>query len=105
MNRHKHAISLLQATQESPTLSRLAGLTADSQARLKAIEPLLPSNLRSAIKAGPIEGDAWCLLLDNNAVASKVRQLVPTLAAHLRTRGWDVQSIRLKVQTSHNAAP
>lgn len=96
----KKTVSLYQATQESPTLARLSDLALDSSARLKAIELLLPATIRPSIKAGPIEGTEWCLILSNSAVAAKVRQLLPALQAHLNTRGWEINSIRLKVQTS-----
>lgn len=99
MNRRHHAISLQQATQESPTLAKLTALTQESSARLKAIEGLIPPMLRPAIQAGPIEGTCWCLLVRSNAAAAKVRQLLPAFEAHLRSRGWEVNSIRLKVQT------
>ena len=98
MNRRQYAITALQASQDSPTLARLAELSRDSVARLNALDGLIPTTLRPAIQAGPIDGDVWCLLLDNNAVAAKVRQLLPALLAHLRVRGWEVNSIRLKVQ-------
>lgn len=100
MNRRQHSVTLFQASQDSPTLAKLTELSRDSVARLKAIEALIPSPLRSCIKAGPIEGTAWCLLLENNAAAAKVRQLLPAMAAHLRVKGWDVESIRLKVQVT-----
>lgn len=100
MIRRNHAISLLQATQESETLSRLCDLAEESAQRLKSIEPLLPGPLRACVHPGPIDGSVWCLLLDNNAVAAKVKQLLPALQAHLRTKGWEVSAIRLKVQTS-----
>jgi Dna[CI] antecedent, DciA len=99
MIRRKHAISLLQATQESETLSRLCDLADESARRLKSIESLLPSTLRHCVRPGPIEGPVWCLLLDNNAVAAKIKQLLPSLMAHLRSKGWEVNAIRLKVQT------
>jgi hypothetical protein len=102
MNRRSRSVTVLQATQDSPTLARLADLAMDSSARLKSIQPLIPPALRSAIQAGPLEGGAWCLLLDNNAVAAKVRQLLPSLEAHLRSKGWEITSIRLKVQMSRN---
>ena len=98
MNRRPNAVSLLQASQESPTLARLSELARDSVARLKAIEPLLPVALRSAITAGPIDGPTWCLLVSSTAVAAKLRQLLPALQAHLRTKGWEITAIRLKVQ-------
>lgn len=102
MNRRHHALTLLQASEESPSLARLIELSRDSVARLKAVEALIPESLRSTIKAGPIEGPVWCLLLDNNAAAAKVRQLLPALASHLRVKGWEVSSIRLKVQITRN---
>ena len=100
MNDHKRLsspLTVLQAVGNSPTLARLTELVRDSNDRLKAIEPLLPGNLRSAIKAGPIDGDSWCLLVNGNAAAAKLRQLLPTLQAGLQRQGWRVSSIRLKI--------
>jgi hypothetical protein len=91
------ALSVHQAVGNSPTLARLTELIADSSARFKAIEPLLPEALRPAVKAGPIEGESWCLLVSSNAAAAKIRQLVPLLQARLLDRGWKVTSIRLKI--------
>lgn len=93
------AVSVLQASMDSPTLARLAELGRESSARLLAISPLLPLALRSAVVAGPIDGTSWCLLLDNSAAAAKLRQMLPDLLARLRAQGWAVQSIRLKVQS------
>jgi hypothetical protein len=100
MNRRSRSITVLQATQDSPALARLADLATESTARLRAIQPLIPAALRSTIHAGPIDGTTWCLLLDNSAVAAKVRQLLPALESHLRSKGCEVTAIRLKVQTS-----
>ena len=80
-------------------MAKLTALTQESSARLKAIEGLIPPLLRPAIQAGPIEGACWCLLVRSNAAAAKVRQLLPAFEAHLRSQGWEVNSIRLKVQT------
>ena len=102
MNRRQRPFTLMQASQDSPTLARLIELTGDSVARLKAVESLIPASLRHAVKAGPIEGPVWCLILDNNAAAAKIRQILPSLESHLRTKGWDVTSIRIKVQLTRN---
>jgi hypothetical protein len=97
MRRHHQAQSLLQAAQESPTLAQLSLLMRESTQRLRALDVLIPPALRTALQAGPIEGTAWCLLVSNNAAAAKLRQMLPALQAHLQSKGFDVQSIRLKV--------
>jgi hypothetical protein len=102
MNRRQHSVTLMQATQESPTLARLTQLSAESLARLTAIQPLIPAALQAAVRAGPIDGPVWCLILDNNATAAKIRQLLPSIESLLRAKGWEVNSIRLKVQISAN---
>ena len=100
MTRRNQSVTLHQATLDSPTLAHLTALTRDSVARLQAIMPLIPAPLRASVKAGPIDGPTWCLLLETNSAAAKMRQLLPALAAHLRARGWPVEAIRLKVQRS-----
>jgi hypothetical protein len=90
-------VSLQQAAEASPTLAALAQRARESGERLKAIESLIPSTLRAAVRPGPIEGTEWCLLVDNSAAAAKLRQVVPALVAGLRRRGCEVNSIRLKV--------
>jgi hypothetical protein len=103
MNRRHQAYTLLQASQDSPSLARLTALSDESVARLRSIGPLIPATLRPAVKAGPIEGAVWCLILDTNAAAAKIRQLLPAFESHLRSKGWEVNSIRLKVQISRQA--
>lgn len=98
--RHAQPLSLLQAAQEAPVLARLAELGRESQARLQAIQTMLPAVLQSAVKAGPIEGTNWCLIVNNNNTAAKIRQLLPAMTAHLRSKGWQVDAIRLKVLAS-----
>ena len=100
MNRRTRAISLQDAAHESPTLARLWALAGESQQHLDAIATLLPPALRDAVRPGPIDGADWCLVVDNNAVLAKLRQMVPALCAHLRAQGRNVTSIRLKVRKS-----
>ncbi|HSV46735.1 MAG TPA: hypothetical protein VLJ58_13190 [Ramlibacter sp.] len=98
MNRRLHPVTLHQAAQDSPTLARLVELARDSAERLKAVELLIPAPLRPSVQAGPVDGPAWCLLVNGNAAAAKLRQVLPALQNRLRDRGWEVTSIRIKVQ-------
>jgi len=91
------ALSIHQAAENAPSLARLTELVKESNDRLKAIESLLPAALRPAIKAGPIDGESWCLLVSGNAAAAKVRQLIPLIQDRLLNKGWKVTSIRLKL--------
>jgi hypothetical protein len=96
--RRNAAVSLQEAARASPALARLVSLVRDSSERLDAIRPLVPPGMRAALQAGPLEDGLWCLLVRGNAAASKLRQLLPALEAHLRTRGLPVRGIRIKVQ-------
>jgi len=95
--RLQSAVSLHQAAGNSPSLARLTDLVRESNHRLKTIETLIPAALRAAVKAGPIDGENWCLLVNGNAALAKVRQLIPLIQASLLHQGWKVKSIRLKI--------
>ena len=91
------AMTFSQAVEASPSLARLTSLVRDSNDRLKAIESLIPENLRGAIQAGPLDDGVWCLLVSSNAAAAKVRQLLPLMQSRLTGKGLKVTSIRLKI--------
>jgi hypothetical protein len=97
MNRRLASQTLQQAADGSPTLAGLLARARDAGDRLKAVEELIPTPLRPAVKAGPAEGDVWCLLVNGSAAAAKLRQLAPMLVTRLKARGWDVATIRIKV--------
>jgi hypothetical protein len=88
---------IADALAHSEPLVLLSRRIRESQDRLAAIAPLLPEGLRSHVRAGPIDEAGWTLLTDNNAVSAKLRQMVPALEAHLRTRGWDGPPLRVKL--------
>jgi hypothetical protein len=89
--------TLEQVVDSAPGLAQFSAVARDTQNRLKAIAPLLPASLRPLVQSGGVEDDAWCLLVPNSAVAAKLRQTLPALCAHLRTKGWNVNTIRVKV--------
>lgn len=95
--RLRQAITLLDAARQSPALARLVDTVHASSQRLERIRPLLPPPLRTAIQAGPLEEGQWCLLAQSNAVAAKLRQMLPLLKNHLDAAGLPVSGIRIKV--------
>ncbi len=81
----------------------LAGLLARvraSQARLDSLADVLPGQLRLHLRAGPLDDEGWTLLAANNAVAAKLRHLLPTIAEALVAKGWQATAIRVKVQST-----
>jgi hypothetical protein len=90
---------VLTAMEQSVSLSTLMQISKQSQAYLGCIQPLLPPGLAGLVKAGPVDEQGWCLLVPHNAAGAKLRQLVPTLAAHLRTHRFPVENIRVKVMS------
>jgi hypothetical protein len=101
MDRRFNPVTVQQATQDSPTLASLAARARDAQQRLRAIEDLIPAELRASVLAGPAEGESWCLLVQGSAAAAKLRQLTPVLVTRLQAKGWAVATIRLKVRARH----
>lgn len=97
MNRRPPSVTLLQASQNNASLAKLMELNRASKARFDAITALIPETLRANVQAGPLDEGVWCLLLANTTTAAKLRQLVPAFEAHLRVKGLEVKSIRLKV--------
>ncbi len=98
MATHSRLFSLQQAFQAHPELARVADRIRQSQQMLTLIRPLLQPGLRSQIQAGPVDEDSWCLLVGNPAVGTKLRQLEPALLAALRSGGFNVPRLRIKVR-------
>jgi hypothetical protein len=91
--------TLEQVVDSAPSLAHLSAMARDTRNRLQAIAPLLPASLRPHIQSGGVEGDVWCLLAANSAIAAKLKQTLPALCAHLRSKGWDVNTIRVKIKS------
>ena len=92
-----HDQQLATALNRSESLSSLLQKVRESQARLQALSGLLPPALRASIRAGPLDDTAWVLLVDHNAAAAKLRQMLPMLSEGLNAAGWAARTIRVKV--------
>lgn len=86
-----------QALGNSEPLVRLAQRVRDSQARLVALSALLPAPLAAQVQSGPLDDEGWTLLAANNAVAAKLRQMLPLLAQALVDQGWPARVLKVKV--------
>lgn len=91
--------SVIDAIAQSDTLSGMLSMHQTSTAYLNALKPLLAPDLFAQVKAGPIDESSWCLLTTHNSAAAKLRQLLPDIGAHLRSKGCPVQQIRIKVMS------
>jgi hypothetical protein len=94
----KHT-GVMDAIEQSDTLASMLAMHQKSTLYLKLVESVLPPGFSQQVKAGPIEDGVWCLLVTHNAAAAKLRQLLPSLSAHLRSKGHHVQTIRIKVMS------
>ncbi len=90
-------LKLATALDRSEPLAGLLLRVRDSKARLNALSSVLPAALRAGIRPGPLDDEAWQLLVDNAAVAAKLRQLLPALETALRAQGWTKPPIKIKV--------
>lgn len=90
--------SLHQAVYASPVLAQVAERIRQSQQMLEVIRPLMAPGLRAHVQAGPVDEESWCLLVSNPAVGTKLKQLSPALLAALRTKGFDVPRLRIKIR-------
>lgn len=91
------AVPAAQAAMGSGILGPLLRQAQASQACLQALRTVLPQTLWSQIQSGPILDGLWTLLVAAPAAAAKIRQWVPALQAHVRSRGWPVERIEVKV--------
>ena len=94
------ALRIEQALRQSAPLARLQALMRDSNARFDAIRAGLPAALGAHVRPGPVDEAGWSLLAANASVAAKLRQLQPRLEELLRERGWELSTIRVKVQSA-----
>jgi hypothetical protein len=94
------SLSVAEALRRSTPLAQLRQRLQESRDRYDAIRPALPDGLAAHVAPGPMDDEGWSLLAANASVAAKLRQLKPRLEDILRDRGWQVSSIRIKVQST-----
>jgi hypothetical protein len=91
------AVSAAQAAMGSGLLGQLVRQAQAAQSCLAELRSVLPPALLAQVQSGPMEAGVWTLLVSQPAAAAKIRQFVPALAAHVRTKGWPVERIEVKI--------
>ena len=69
-----------------------------SQAAKKIWQTIAPAELLKFTHAGSIKNHELTVLADNNAVAAKLKLLLPSLLIQLKKQECEVTAIRVKVQ-------
>jgi hypothetical protein len=91
-------VSLTHAlSSEQGSLGRIQHKLRLSQQCWQACTGVLPPALQQAVQLGPVEEGTWSLFVPNNAVAAKLRQLLPTLLQRAQHIDNSLTAIRVKV--------
>ncbi len=93
-------LPVAEALRRGAPLVQLRARLQDSADRFEAVRVALPGTLARHVKPGPVDEEGWSLLADNAAVAAKLRQIRPRLESLLQQQGWQVSSIRIRVQSN-----
>ncbi|WP_374410263.1 hypothetical protein [Hydrogenophaga sp.] len=103
--RKNTVFSIEQAAGEAPHLAALQKRISASLRCLELASPLIPAPLRKQVQAGPYGEGEWCILVSGSAASTKLRHLLPAIQQRLTENGAQVNSIRLKIQSSQRGTP
>lgn len=69
----------------------------------ESLRKLLPANLRQGFAVAELSGEDLTLMTYNTAFAAKIRQFQPRFIEQLKTDGWPVTAIRIRVSAEPRA--
>ena len=93
------------ALLKQPELIVLNAHTKDAQVAQKIWGLIAPDNLAKFSHASSIKNKQLNLYAYNNAVAAKIKLLIPSLLIQLEKQGCEVTSIQVKVQVKSSPQP
>ncbi|PSJ18805.1 DUF721 domain-containing protein [Nitrosomonas supralitoralis] len=93
-------LDLLEKTPEYASLFSSARQLHEAQSTFLKF---IPEQLTQYCRLGRISDGKLTVLVENGAVASKLKQISPSLLLKLQQRGWEVTSFQILVQ-AHNSA-
>lgn len=88
-----------------PELVTLTARNKEAEAAQKIWEAIAPDNLASLSHASSIKNRQFTVFAVNNAVAAKIKLLIPSLLIQLEKRECEVTAIRVKVQVKSTPLP
>lgn len=94
--------SYLDRLGKTPEYADLLSSARQLQKAQLVFFKLIPAQLTQYCRLGPILDSKLTILVENGAVASKLKQISPSLLIKLQQRGWKVTAFQILVQ-AHNA--
>jgi hypothetical protein len=88
-----------------PEMKSLNARNEQNQAAQKIWEAIAPDNLAQFSHASGIKNQQFTLYANNNAVAAKIKLLIPSLLIKLEKQECEVTAIRVKVQVKSTPQP
>jgi len=90
---------------KQPELIELNKRTQESQAAQKLWGEIAPDNMAQFSHISSIKNNQFTVYANNNAVAAKIKLLIPSLLIKLEKQGYEVTAIRVKVQAKSSPLP
>jgi hypothetical protein len=90
---------------KQPELIELNKRTLESQAAQKLWVEIAPDNMAQFSHISSIKNNQFTVYANNNAVAAKIKLLIPSLLIKLEKQGYEVTAIRVKVQAKSSPLP
>lgn len=97
-----HALEWAEQGQSSGSILATAQRLLALQA---AIAKQLPLAMREKFAVSQIKGNELTLIAEHAALASKLRQMQPTLLKHTQLAGFNVETLKIKVANRPNRPP
>ena len=88
----------LNTLLKQPELNELNQRTLEAQASQKIWAEIAPDGLAKHSHISSIKNQQFTVYANNNAVAAKIKLLIPSLLIQLKKQGYEVTAIRIKVQ-------
>lgn len=85
-------------SEKTSPLNRLAQAAQQLNFISRIWETTAPIGLARSCRVGRLDGDVLTLLADNGAIASKIKQQLPTILEKLQQRGVKITGIQVAVQ-------